>query len=135
MYLMAGMIPDNLASWSTQTSSFRDLVMAHIVSANASMDALTTFINYMRASQSLTTQQDIALCEYAAMLSIATDNIDLFKEILLRVPPMQATSLLKGLYQSVVVNKLISGTTYRNIIMDSATQATLQWEGAKRYIS
>jgi hypothetical protein len=132
LYLMAGMIPENLVALSTQTSTFRDLVITNILECPDEESVLTTFTQNIRSVEGLISNQtDIVYCEYAASIALAMGNMDLFKEILMRVDPTKLSPLLHTLYETTIKNKVLDSQLYRQMFKDSKENLNQTWDHLK----
>ena len=134
LYLMAGMIPENLGRISTQTSAFRDSLLGNILDCPDKEAVLATFVQFINATEKITEEWEVSYCEYAATIAYALNDIDLFKEILLRVEPKSASSMLHALYSAVVVNKTITPESYVSVVRQSSAIARVTWESQKRFV-
>jgi len=131
LYLMAGMIPENLVALSTQTSTFRDLIITNTLECPDEESVLTTFTQNIRSVEGLISNQtDIVYCEYAACIALAMGNMDLFKEILMRVDPTKLSPLLHTLYKTVI-HKVIDSQSYRQMFKDSKEAVNQAWDHLK----
>ena len=135
LYLMTGMIPENLGDISTQTSAFRDSLLGNILDCPDKEAVLATFVQFINATEKITENWQVSYCEYAATIAYALNDIDLFKEILLRVEPKSASGLLHTLYSAVVVNKTITPESYVLVVRQSSARAKVTWESQKQFVS
>jgi len=136
IYLMSGMIPSNLALLSTQTTAFRDLLIANTLSCPDTESVLATFAQQLRCVNGTISQPlDIVYCEYAASLAFASDDMDLFKEILIRVEPTKISPFIRTLYEAALVNKSLKSSDYVNIVKNSVYRVKDQWERDKQNLN
>jgi len=131
---MAGMIPENFGDVSTQTIAFRDTVMGNIVDCPDKEAVLRTLLQQISATEKVATNWEVAYCEYAASIALLLNEVELFKEILLRVEPTSVSSMIKTLYDSVVVNKTLTPEKYSLVIRQSASRSRATWESQKQYV-
>ena len=129
---MTGMVPENLVELSTQTKSFRDLVMAYTLECADTESVLSTFTQNIRSVEGpLFNKTDMVYCEYAASLAFAMGNTDLFKEILLRVDPTKLSSFLYMLYKAIIVDNNLSSDTYIQLVKQAKDENRVLWESEK----
>jgi hypothetical protein len=130
LYVGSGLLPQNLLRMSTQTSALRDAFVANIARTSMVEGALATFLGKLVTIENVMTAEEIAVCEYAATLAYMTNNIDLVKEILMRVPPKSVNSYLQTLYTAVAVRKW-SSEIFNDALAEASTQSLYRWEAEK----
>jgi hypothetical protein len=126
-YLQGGLMPANLLTDSTQTTSYRDAVIAGIYKDGCAQSVLPTFLKELQTIENVMEDFEITLCEFAATTAYLTGELDLVKDILMRVPGTSVTSYIKTLYQAIAVKKW-SQDIFSMAIGNGADNAIQQWE-------
>jgi hypothetical protein len=126
-YLHGGLMPANLLDVSTQTSAYRDAVIASIYKEGYAPAVLPTFLRELQSTRVIIERFEITLCEYAASAAYLAGELELVKEILLRVPAQLVTSYIKTLYQAIALRQWNS-ETFKTAIGQSANHAIEQWD-------
>jgi hypothetical protein len=129
-YLQGGLMPANLLDVSTQTSAHRDAVIAGIYKEGNAQFVLPTFLRELQTIETVLDPREITLCEYAATAAYLMGELDLVKEILMRVPGPSVTSYIKTLYQAIAIKKWGSDM-FNTAIGNGSESAILQWEMVK----
>ena len=131
LYVSSEIVPANLLELSTQTSALRD---AFFVTAMRSDDTiercLITFVKLLSSKERIIDKADITLCEYAATMAHMAGELDLAKEILMRVPPQQITSYIKTLYNAIAIRKW-SSEIFKQAIANTTENALNLWRVEK----
>lgn len=126
-YLHGGLMPSDLLDASTQTTHYRDALIAGIYKEGYAPAVLPTFLRELQTIETVMEGFEITLCEYAATTAYLAGDLDLTKEILMRVPGPSATPYIKTLYQAIAIKKW--GKDMFNTAIGSGAEAALQqWE-------
>lgn len=126
-YLQGGLLPADFLEASTQTMAYRDAVIARIYKEGYAQAVLPTFLRELRTINLVGESYEISLCEYAATAAYLAGELELTKEILMRVPASLATSYIKTLYQAIAIKKW-SSDIFNTAISNGADNALQQWE-------
>lgn len=125
-YLHGGLMPANLLDVSTQTSTYRDAVIASIYKEGYAPAVLPTFLRELQTIENVMEGFEITLCEYAATTAYLSGELELVKDILMRVPGPQVTSYIKTLYQAIAL-KQWGSEMFNTAIGNGAKSALDQW--------
>jgi hypothetical protein len=126
-YLHGGLMPADMLDASTQTTSYRDAIIAGIYKEGYAPAVLPTFLRELQTIEHVMEDFEITLCEFAATAAYLSGELDLTKEILMRVPGPQATSYIKTLYQAIAIKKWGSDM-FKTAIGNGADNAIQQWQ-------
>ena len=126
-YLQGGLMPADFLDASTQTITYRDAVIARVYKDGYAQAVLPTFLKELQTIEIVMSPFEITLCEYAATAAYLSGELDLVKEILMRVPGSEATSYIKTLYQAIALKKW-SSDIFNTAIGNGADNAIHQWE-------
>lgn len=130
-YLNKGVLPTDVLRLSTQTPHFRDAVMIIMYhEANIENILPNVFLKQLRTIESVSTPEQITLCEFAATAAYLSGRLDIVKECILRVPPEKITSYIKTLYTAVAI-KQWQGRDFRNALTMDAKDCIDRWEKVK----
>lgn len=126
-YLHGGLIPADMLDASTQTTAYRDAIIAGIYKEGYAPAVLPTFLRELQTIQNVMEDFEITLCEYAATTAYLSGHLELTKEILMRVPGPSVTSYIKTLHQAIAV-KQWSKDVFSMAIGNGVDNAIQQWE-------
>jgi hypothetical protein len=126
-YLHGGLIPADMLDASTQTTHYRDAVIAGIYKEGYAPAVLPTFLRELQTIENVMEDFEITLCEFAATAAYLSGELELTKEILMRVPGASATSYIKTLYQAIAIKKW-GKDMFNTAIGNGADNAIQQWE-------
>ena len=129
-YLHGGLMPANLLDVSTQTSAYRDAVIAGIYKEGYAPAVLPTFLRELQTIENVMEGFEVTLCEYAATAAYLEGDLELVKEVLMRVPGPSVTSYIKTLYQALAIKKW-GKDMFNTAIGNSAQNAIQHWEMVK----
>ena len=105
MYVSSGIIPSNLFESSTQSSALRDAVFVTMVRHKNAPECLIAFMKQLKSMQDIDHVNKVLVCEFAATAAYVCGELNLTKEILMRVPPHQVTSYIKTLYHAIALRQ------------------------------
>lgn len=126
-YLQGGLLPADMLDASTQTIAYRDAVIAKVYKEGYAETVLPTFLRELQTINLIGESHEITLCEYAATMSYLSGELELTKEILMRVPASLVTSYIKTLYQAIAIKKW-SSDIFNTAIGNGADNAIQQWD-------
>ena len=126
-YLQGGLLPADFLEASTQTTAYRDAVIARIYKEGYAQAVLPTFLTELQTINLVGEPYEISLCEYAATAAYLAGELDLVKEILMRVPSSLATSYIVTLYQAIAI-KNWGQEVFSMAIGNGVDNALQQWE-------
>ena len=126
-YLQGGLLPADFLEASTQTTAYRDAVIARIYKEGYAQAVLPTFLTELQTINLVGESYEVTICEYAATAAYLAGELDLVKEILMRVPSSLATSYIVTLYQAIALKKW-SSDIFNTAIGNGADNALQQWE-------
>jgi hypothetical protein len=126
-YLQGGLLPADFLEASTQTTAYRDAVIARIYKEGYAQAVLPTFLTELQTINLVGESYEVTICEYAATAAYLAGELDLVKEILMRVPSSLATSYIVTLYQAIALKKW-SSDIFNTAIGNGADNAIHQWE-------
>jgi hypothetical protein len=126
-YLHGGLMPADMLDASTQTTHYRDAVIAGIYKEGYAPAVLPTFLRELQTIENVMEDFEITLCEYAATAAYLAGELELTKEILMRVPGPSVTSYIKTLYQAIAIKKW-SADIFTTAIGNGADNAIKQWQ-------
>ena len=126
-YLQGGLLPADFLEASTQTMAYRDAVIARIYKEGYAQAVLPTFLTELQTINLVGESYEVTICEYAATAAYLAGELDLVKEILMRVPSSLATSYIVTLYQAIALKKW-SSDIFNTAIGNGADNALQQWE-------
>jgi hypothetical protein len=126
LYVSAGIMPNNLLAWSTQTSTLRDAFFVIALKSDSSHGCVKTFAQALSTVETVDSKERLVLCEYTATMAYMSGQLNLAKEAILRVPPQHATSYIKTLYQAIALRKWTS-ETFNQAIANTSENALNMW--------
>jgi len=126
-YLHGGLLPADMLDASTQTTAYRDAIIAGIYKEGYAPAVLPTFLRELQTIQNVMEDFEITLCEYAATTAYLSGHLELTKEILMRVPGPSVTSYIKTLHQAIAV-KQWGKDVFSMAIGNGVDNAIQQWE-------
>jgi hypothetical protein len=126
-YIQGGLMPADMLEASTQTTAYRDAVIAGIYKEGYAPAALTTFLRELQTVENVMEGFEITLCEYAATTAYLSGELELTKEILMRVPGPSVTSYIVTLYQAIAL-KNWGQEVFSMAIGNGVDNALQQWE-------
>jgi hypothetical protein len=126
-YLSGGLLPADLLDASTQTFVYRDALIARIYKEGYAEAVLPTFLRELQTINLVGEPYEISLCEYAATAAYLAGELDLTKEILMRVPASLVTSYINTLYKAIAIKKW-GKDMFNTAIGNGADNALQQWE-------
>ncbi|CAB4121870.1 hypothetical protein UFOVP27_16 [uncultured Caudovirales phage] len=129
-YLHGGLLPANLLDISTQTSAYRDATIAATYKEGYAPGVLLTFLRELQTIEHVDEKHKVTLCEYAATMAYLSGELELVKEILIRVPSQSVTSYIKTLYTALAI-KGWNADAFKNAIDSSSSRAIEHWEQLK----
>ena len=120
-------IPGCFLPLSTQTTAYRDAVIASMYKQGLSETVLIELNTKLQTLSVVSTPDEVTLCEYVATAAYLCNEMDLVKEVLLRVPPTMVTTYVQTLYQAIAL-KQWSVEVFQIAISTGADQSIQQWE-------
>jgi len=130
MYISSGAIPENFGTLSTQTSTFKEAMLAHMATTDVIEGMLNTLATRLQCIESVNTPEEIALAEYTASAAYFSDNIELTKQTLLRINPAETSPYIKSLHKALVVNGW-TGERFKATIYSVHSQSIESWKTEK----
>jgi hypothetical protein len=130
MYISSGAIPENFGTLSTQTSTFKEAMLAHMATTDVIEGMLSTLAARIQCIESVNTQEEIALCEYMASAAYFSNNIELTKQTLLRINPAETSQYIKTLHKALVVNGW-TGERFKAAIYTAHNNSIELWKTEK----
>jgi len=134
LYVSAGIMPSNLLEWSTQTVALRDAFLVIALKSNSTEGCARTFIQALNTVEYVQTKTELTLCEYAASMAYMSGQLDLAKEVIMRVPAQQASNYIKTLYQAIGLRKWTS-ETFNQAIANTSDNAINMWNVEKESLN
>jgi len=134
LYVSAGIMPSNLLEWSTQTEALRDAFLVIALKSNSTEGCARTFIQALNTVEHVQTKTELTLCEYAASMAYMSGQLDLAKEVIMRVPAQQASNYIKTLYQAIGLRKWTS-ETFNQAIANTTDNAINMWNVEKESLN
>ena len=119
-------IPGCFLPLSTQTHTYRDAVIALMYKQGSSERVLIELNKKLQTLSVVSTSDEVTLCEYVATAAYLCNEMDLVKEVLLRVPPTMVTTYVQTLYQAIAL-KQWSGEVFQTVISQGADRSLEQW--------
>jgi predicted membrane-bound spermidine synthase len=120
-------MPADMLDASTQTTHYRDAIIAGIYKEGYAPAVLPTFLRELQTIQNVMEDFEITLCEFAATAAYLSGELELTKEILMRVPGPSVTSYINTLYQAIAIKKW-GKDMFNTAIGNGADNAIQQWE-------
>jgi hypothetical protein len=130
MYISSGAIPENFGTLSTQTSTFKEAMLAHMATTDVIEGMLATLAARVQCIESVNTPEEIALCEYTASAAYFANNIELTKQTLLRINPAETSQYIKTLHKALVVNGW-TGERFKAAIYTAHNNSIEMWKTEK----
>jgi len=134
MYISSGAIPENFGTLSTQTSTFKEAMLAHMATTDVIEGMLATLAARVQCIESVNTPEEIALCEYTASAAYFANNIELTKQTLLRINPAETSQYIKTLHKALVVNGW-TGERFKAAIYTAHNNSIEMWKNEKLTIN
>lgn len=134
LYLSNDMMPRNLWELSTQTTSFKDAMLGAMSTSANKAACLPIILAELSTIDSVLPGEGVVICEFAATIAFMIGELELVKEILLRVPPQYATSYTKTLYTALALKKW-SGDQFTMALSNSSSTAQTMWEIESRSLA
>ena len=134
MYISSGAIPENFGALSTQTSTFKEAMLAHMATTDVIEGMLNTLAARIQCIESVNTPEEIALCEYTASAAYFSNNIELTKQTLLRINPGETSPYIRSLHKALVVNGW-TGERFKATIYSVHSHAIETWKNEKLAIN
>ena len=130
MYLMAGMLPENVGNLCANTNSFRDALVYQVIMAGDPMTALSTLVNRLNNLQIVDNKEDVGICEAVATLAFVLGDMELTKETIIRIPPFLATDYIATVYQAFARYSWDS-ERFKGLILNTGKSALESWDAEK----
>jgi hypothetical protein len=134
MYISSGAIPENFGTLSTQTSTFKEAMLAHMATTDVIEGMLSTLTTRLQCIESVNTPEEIALCEYTASAAYFANNLELTKQTLLRINPAETSQYIKTLHKALVVNGW-TGERFKAAIYTAHNNSIEMWKTEKLTIN
>jgi len=130
MYIASGAFPDNMGMLSTQTSTFKEALFAHMAKTDTIEGMLDTLAKRMQCITEINSQEELLICELTATAAYFAQDYDLVKQTLIRVNPAETSQYLRTLYKALVVNSW-SGDKFKAAVYQAHSGAIDTWEHEK----
>jgi hypothetical protein len=130
MYISSGGFPDNFGKLSTQTSTFKEAMLAHMATTDTIEGMLETLTRRLQCIESINTPEEIALCEYTASAAYFSGNIDVVKETMLRVNPAETSPYIRSMHKALTENNW-SSERYKATIYSVHSGSIDVWKSEK----
>jgi hypothetical protein len=130
MYISSGGFPDNFGKLSTQTSTFKEAMLAHMASTDTIEGMLESLTKRLQCIDIVNTLEEIALCEYTASAAYFLNDIDLVKETMLRVNPAEASPYMQAMHKALTINGW-SGERFKATIYTTNRGSIETWNSEK----